>query len=126
MNVFSKVAVIAGLVGATTFAVANTTAVNQQALAPTQITTVKQALTLKDDTPVQLKGYVVKATGDEKYQFSDQTCRNGCRSGEILITAILSKKPHDHHVVFLHVIYFKGMMDVDGSDASMAFCQSTA
>ena len=46
MNVFSKVAVIAGLVGATTFAVANTTAVNQQALAPTQITTVKQALTL--------------------------------------------------------------------------------
>ena len=74
MNVFSKVAVvIAGLVGATTFAVANTTAVNQQALAPTQITTVKQALTLKDDTPVQLKGYVVKATGDEKYQFSDQT-----------------------------------------------------
>ena len=73
MNVFSKVAVIAGLVGATTFAVANTTAVNQQALAPTQITTVKQALTLKNDTPVQLKGYVVKATGDEKYQFSDQT-----------------------------------------------------
>ena len=73
MNVFSKVAVIAGLVGATTFAVANTTAVNQQALAPTQITTVKQALTLKNDTPVKLKGYVVKATGDEKYQFSDQT-----------------------------------------------------
>ena len=45
MNVFSKVAVIAGLVWWTTFAVANTTAVNQQALAPTQITTVKQALT---------------------------------------------------------------------------------
>ena len=75
MNVFSKVAVIAGLVGATTFAVANTTAVNQQALAPTQITTVKQALTLKNDTPVQLQGYVVKATSDEKYQFSDQTGR---------------------------------------------------
>lgn len=53
-------------------AVANTTAVNQQALAPTQITTVKQALTLKM-IRLLLKGYVVKATGDEKYQFSDQT-----------------------------------------------------
>jgi len=73
MNLFSKFAIIAGLVGTTTFATANTTAVNQQALAPTQITTVKQALTLKDNTPVKLKGYVVKATGDEKYQFSDQT-----------------------------------------------------
>nr|WP_314368676.1 NirD/YgiW/YdeI family stress tolerance protein [uncultured Acinetobacter sp.] len=73
MNIFSKVMVIAGLVGTTTFAIANTGAVNQEALAPTQVITVKQALTLKDDTPVQLKGYVVKATGDEKYQFSDQT-----------------------------------------------------
>jgi uncharacterized protein (TIGR00156 family) len=72
MNTFSKVAVIASLIGATTFAVANTGAVNQQALAPS-MTTVKQALTLRDDTPVQLKGYVVKAVGDEKYQFSDQT-----------------------------------------------------
>ena len=34
---------------------------------------VKQALTLKDDTEVQLKGYIVKALGDEKYQFSDTT-----------------------------------------------------
>ncbi|MGB8483750.1 MAG: NirD/YgiW/YdeI family stress tolerance protein, partial [Acinetobacter bohemicus] len=34
---------------------------------------VKQALTLKDDTKVQLKGYVVKAVGDEKYQFRDNT-----------------------------------------------------
>ena len=84
MNAFSKVAVIASLIGATTFAliaslvstnsfaVANTGAVNQQALAPS-MTTVKQALTLRDDTPVKLKGYVVKAVGDEKYQFSDQT-----------------------------------------------------
>ena len=71
MNALSKFALIAGLVGTTTFAVANT-AVNQQALAPTQ-TTVKHALTLKDNTPVQLKGYVVKATGDEKYQFRDST-----------------------------------------------------
>ena len=84
MNAFSKFAVIASLIGATTFAViaslvstnsfavANTGAVNQQALAPS-MTTVKQALTLRDDTPVKLKGYVVKAVGDEKYQFSDQT-----------------------------------------------------
>ena len=75
MNVFSKVAVIAGLVGATTFAVANTTAVNQQALAPTQITTVKQALTLKNDTPVQLKGYAYykngKVSNSAKYKTSN-------------------------------------------------------
>jgi hypothetical protein len=37
MNIFSKVMVIAGLVGTTTFAIANTGAVNQQALAPTQV-----------------------------------------------------------------------------------------
>ncbi|ATZ67108.1 MULTISPECIES: NirD/YgiW/YdeI family stress tolerance protein [Acinetobacter] len=73
MNVFSKVAVIASLVGATTMVAANTGAVNQQALTPTQISTVQQALTLKDDTPIKLKGYIVKAIGDEKYQFSDQT-----------------------------------------------------
>jgi len=30
-------------------------------------------LTMKDDTKVQLKGYVVKAVGDEKYQFRDNT-----------------------------------------------------
>ena len=73
MNMFSKIAVISGLVATTTFAVANTGAVNQQALAPTQTTSVKQALTLKDDSPVMLKGYIVKATGDEKYQFRDNT-----------------------------------------------------
>ena len=72
MNMISKAALIAGLVGATTFAMANT-AVNQTAIAPQVTTTVKQALTLKDDTKVQLKGYVVKAVGDEKYQFRDNT-----------------------------------------------------
>ncbi|OTG66215.1 hypothetical protein B9T25_10440 [Acinetobacter sp. ANC 4470] len=72
MNMISKVALIAGLVGATTFAMANT-AVNQTAIAPQVTTTVKQALILKDDTKVQLKGYVVKAVGDEKYQFRDNT-----------------------------------------------------
>jgi len=70
MNLFSKALLTAGLVGATTFAVADT-AVNQSALA--QATTVKQALTMKDDSNVQLKGYIVKAIGDEKYQFRDST-----------------------------------------------------
>lgn len=73
MNILTKIAVVSGLAGLTGIAVANTNAINQQALAPTQTITVKQALTLKDDTPVQLKGFIVKSTGDEKYQFSDQT-----------------------------------------------------
>lgn len=75
MNVFNKAALVVGLIGATTFATANnvnTTAVNQSALTPSLIT-VKQALTLKDNTKVQLRGHVVKATGDEKYQFRDNT-----------------------------------------------------
>lgn len=73
MNVISKIAVSAALVvTVSSLALANTAVVNQQAIAPTQIT-VKQALTLKDDTPVKLKGYVIKALGDEKYQFQDQT-----------------------------------------------------
>ncbi|WP_349926923.1 NirD/YgiW/YdeI family stress tolerance protein [Acinetobacter sp. A1-4-2] len=72
MNMLSKAALMTALVGATTFAVANTT-VNQAAIAPQKATTVKQALTLKDDSKVQLKGYVVKAVGDEKYQFRDNT-----------------------------------------------------
>lgn len=45
--------------------------INQAAFAKT--VTVKQALSLKDDTKVQLKGYVVKSVGDEKYQFRDAT-----------------------------------------------------
>ena len=45
--------------------------INQAAFA--QKVSVKQALTLKDDTKVELKGYVVKSIGDEKYQFRDTT-----------------------------------------------------
>lgn len=71
MNMIQKGLLIAGLVGSTTFAMANT-AVNQTAIAPTT-TTVKQALTMKDDTKVQLRGHVVKSVGDEKYQFRDNT-----------------------------------------------------
>ena len=47
-------------------------AVNQNAI-QTKTVTVKTALGLADDTKVQLKGYVVKAIGDEKYQFRDST-----------------------------------------------------
>lgn len=64
MNMISKAALITSLVGASTFALANT-AINQTAIAPTTTTSVKQALTLKDDSKVQLKGYVVKSVGDE-------------------------------------------------------------
>ena len=58
---------------ATTAYVSAQTPVNQAALAPTQVTSVKQALTLKDDSAVMLKGQVVKSLGDEKYQFRDAT-----------------------------------------------------
>ncbi|NHB58315.1 NirD/YgiW/YdeI family stress tolerance protein [Acinetobacter sp. 194] len=70
MNVFTKTVLAIGLAGATTLSMAN--AVNQNAIAP-KTATVKQALTLKDDTKVQLKGFIVKSIGDEKYQFRDNT-----------------------------------------------------
>ena len=79
MNLFAKsfigAAVIGATIATTTFAVANTanTPVNQTAIAPTVTTTVKQALASKDDTKVQLKGFIVKSVGDEKYQFRDST-----------------------------------------------------
>lgn len=47
--------------------------VNQAALQQGQVTHVKQALTARDDQLVQLKGYITKALGDEKYEFRDQT-----------------------------------------------------
>lgn len=53
-----------------TVAMANQT-VNHAAIAKT--VTVKQALAMKDDSKVELKGYVVKSVGDEKYQFRDTT-----------------------------------------------------
>lgn len=72
MNLFSKTLMTTALIGATTFAMANTT-VNQGAIAPTTTQSVKHALTLKDDNKVKLKGYIVKSVGDEKYQFRDNT-----------------------------------------------------
>src|SRR5690606_4577268 len=47
------------------------TSVNQAAFGKS--TTVKQATAMKEDSKVQLKGYVVKAVGDEKYQLHDIT-----------------------------------------------------
>lgn len=67
----SQILMATGLAAATTFTIANT-AVNQSAITP-NTTTVKQALSSRDDTKVQLKGYIVKSIGDEKYQFRDNT-----------------------------------------------------
>lgn len=77
MKLLTQAIIAATLGAATTFAVANTAqhnAVNHTAINQTaSVTTVKQALTARDDTRVQLKGYIVKALGDEKYQFRDST-----------------------------------------------------
>ncbi|MCM1513067.1 MAG: YgiW/YdeI family stress tolerance OB fold protein [Oxalobacter formigenes] len=37
------------------------------------LATVKQALSMRDDMPVTLKGYIVQSLGDEKYLFKDAT-----------------------------------------------------
>lgn len=37
------------------------------------VSTVKQALEMKDDTPVLLKGNIEQSLGDEKYLFKDST-----------------------------------------------------
>lgn len=81
MKLFTKVVLGLTVVGVTSVVIANTV-VNQQAIQQPQavnqqafykMVTVKQALMLADDTRVQLKGYVVKAIGDEKYEFRDAT-----------------------------------------------------
>ncbi|MEO9348632.1 NirD/YgiW/YdeI family stress tolerance protein [Acinetobacter radioresistens] len=71
MNI-AKLALLTGALSIGGVAMANT-AVNHAAIKTAQVTTVKQALTAKDDTRVQLRGQVVKALGDEKYQFRDRT-----------------------------------------------------
>lgn len=48
--------------------------INAQAIQTvTKAVSVKHALGLKDDDQVKVKGYVVKALGDEEYQFRDAT-----------------------------------------------------
>ena len=70
MKFTMKAMLMAGLMAAASITMANDS-INTQALHHN--VTVKQALSLKDDSKVQLKGYVVKAIGDEKYQFRDNT-----------------------------------------------------
>ena len=86
MNVLAKAILAAGFAAVSAASMANPAAqapapaapehaahqaVNHMAFA--QAATVKQALTLKDDSKVELKGHVVKALGDEKYEFRDST-----------------------------------------------------
>ena len=84
MNVLAKAILAAGFAAAAVASMASPAApapaapahaehqaVNHMAFA--QAVTVKQALTLKDDSKVELKGHVVKALGDEKYEFRDST-----------------------------------------------------
>ena len=86
MNVLAKAILAAGFAAVSAASMANPAAkapapaapehaghqaVNHMAFA--QAVTVKQALTLKDDSKVELKGHVVKALGDEKYEFRDST-----------------------------------------------------
>lgn len=83
MNVLAKAILAAGFAAAAAASMASPAAqapapahaehqaVNHMAFA--QAVTVKQALTLKDDSKVELKGHVVKALGDEKYEFRDST-----------------------------------------------------
>ncbi|MFC6052259.1 hypothetical protein A6M14_01950 [Acinetobacter sp. Ac_877] len=70
MKTLAKTILMVAAMSGASVAMANT-AVNQQAF--NKAVTVKQALSMKDDAKVQLKGYVVKSVGDEKYEFRDQT-----------------------------------------------------
>lgn len=70
MKTLAKTILMVAAVGTASAAMANTV-INQQAIH--KAVTVKQALNMKDDTNVELKGYIVKSTGDEKYEFRDQT-----------------------------------------------------
>jgi len=40
---------------------------------PSNVTTVAQALTLRDDTPVVMRGNIIRYLGNERYLFSDST-----------------------------------------------------
>ncbi|WP_426454684.1 NirD/YgiW/YdeI family stress tolerance protein [Acinetobacter sp. KB005] len=71
MKMLKAMIITTGLTAASV-AMANTP-VNQAAIAPVAVTTVKHALTAKDNTPVKVHGQVVKSLGDEKYQFRDKT-----------------------------------------------------
>lgn len=71
MKTMIKSVLIAAIATTVTLPAMANDVVNESAFART--VTVKQALTMRDDSNVQLKGYVVKSVGDEKYQFRDST-----------------------------------------------------
>lgn len=71
MKIFKVILMTAGL--ATAGMVMANIPLNHAATTPATVTTVKQALIAKDNTPVKLHGQVVKSLGDEKYQFRDKT-----------------------------------------------------
>ena len=90
MNIISRTILIVTILGTSALTFANNQVVNKDALSAYKVVnndevinngafhrsvTVKEALTLRDDTKVQLKGYIVKAIGDEKYEFKDNTGR---------------------------------------------------
>ncbi|MEZ5565989.1 MAG: NirD/YgiW/YdeI family stress tolerance protein [Gammaproteobacteria bacterium] len=37
------------------------------------VVTVKEALGMRDDSPVKLQGYILQSLGDEKYEFKDDS-----------------------------------------------------
>lgn len=69
------------------------------------IATVKQALDMKDDTPVALKGRIIRSLGDEKYLFQDAT-------GTIRIK-IDHDKWHGQHVTAEDTVEIQGEVDRD-------------
>ena len=72
MKTWIKATVAAAMMGSVaTLALANP-AINHTAINAKNVT-VKQAVQMIDDSKVQIKGYVVKALGDENYQFRDAT-----------------------------------------------------
>ena len=67
-----KGAIAVAMIGSVATAAMANTAIKQAAISPKTVN-VKQVYQLADDTHVQIKGYVVKALGDENYQFRDAT-----------------------------------------------------
>ncbi|TXJ09295.1 MAG: NirD/YgiW/YdeI family stress tolerance protein [Acinetobacter sp.] len=85
--------------------VAYATPVNQHALEPTMVTTVKDVQQLKDNSKVLLKGQVVKSLGDEKYEFRDAT-------GMIKVE-IDDELWHGHAVSATETLTLVGEVDID-------------
>ena len=112
MNKFTKVILAAGFTAVSAVSMANTAkapampeheAVNHASFA--KAVTVKQALAMKDNAKVELKGHVVKSLGDEKYQFRDST-------GTITVE-IDDKLWHGKKVLAKTPVTITGEIDID-------------